>query len=90
VAQKGIKTDLSIDLTSFDNAEGNFTVLKGENNDVVTNFTGKKGVVNVEFTISNSGTYLIVKNNSIAAAIEVTDSLQTANLEDVRKKLINE
>ncbi len=90
VVQKGIKANLSIDLTSFNNAEGKFSILNGENNDVVTNFTGKKGVVNVEFTIPNSGTYLIVKDNSIAAAIEVTDSLQAANLEDIRKKLIND
>ncbi len=89
VLEKGIKTNLSIDLSSFDNADGNFTILNGDNNDIVTNFNGKKGVVNVDFNISNSGTYLIVKNNAIVAGIEVTDSLKNVNLEEVRKKFIS-
>jgi plastocyanin domain-containing protein/sulfite exporter TauE/SafE/copper chaperone CopZ len=90
VLEKGIRTDLSVDLSGFDNVNGNFTILNGDNNDVVTNFNGKKGVVNVEFNIPNSGTYLIVKDNAILAGIEVTDSLKTVNLEEVRKKFINE
>ena len=90
VLEKGIKTNLSIDLSSFDNADGNFTILNGDNNGIVANFIGKKGVVNVEFNIANSGTYVIAKNNAIVAGIEVTDSLKTVNLEEVRKKFINE
>jgi len=88
VLEKGIKTNLSIDLSSFDNADGNFTILNGDNNDIVTEFNGKKGVVSVEFNIANSGTYLIVKNNAIVAGIEVTDSLKSVNLEEVRKKFL--
>lgn len=90
VIEKGIKTNLSIDLSSFDEADGNFTILNGDNNDIVTNFNGKKGIVNVEFNIPNSGTYLIVKDDGIIAGIEVTDSLKTVNLEEVRKKFIDE
>ncbi|SFC50831.1 sulfite exporter TauE/SafE family protein [Clostridium uliginosum] len=89
VLEKGIKTNLSIDLSSFDNADGNFTILNGDNDDIVTNFNGKKSVVNVEFNIANSGTYLIIKDNEIVAGIEVTDSLKNVNLEEVRKKIIN-
>ncbi|WP_297421507.1 sulfite exporter TauE/SafE family protein [Clostridium sp.] len=90
VLQKGIKTNLSIDLSAFDEADDKFTILNGDNDNVITNFNGKKGVVNVEFNIPNSGTYLIVKDNTIVTGIEVTDSLKTVNLEDVRKKFINE
>ena len=38
--------------------------------------------------MDTSGTHLIVKDNVAAVGIEVTDSLKTVNLEDVRKKLI--
>ncbi|NRW82347.1 plastocyanin domain-containing protein [Clostridium beijerinckii] len=44
----------------------------------------------MEFNIDKSGTYVIVKDNVVAMGIEVTDSLKTVNLDEVRKKLINE
>lgn len=90
VLEKGIKTNLTIDLSSFDEADGNYVILNGDNDDIVTNFQGKKDKVNVDFSIKNSGTYLIIKNNQILAGIEVTDSLKNVNLEEVRKKFINE
>ncbi|RII35214.1 heavy metal transport/detoxification protein [Clostridium chromiireducens] len=90
VLEKGIKTNLSIDLSSYDDADGNYVILNGDNDDIVTNFQGKKDKVNVDFSIKNSGTYLIIKNNQILAGIEVTDSLKNVNLEEVRKKFINE
>ena len=90
VLEKGIKTNLNIDLSSFDDADGNYVILNGDNDDIVTNFQGKKGKVNVDFSIKKSGTYLIIKNNQILAGIEVSDSLKNVNLEEVRKKFINE
>ncbi|EKQ51876.1 MAG: hypothetical protein A370_04492, partial [Clostridium sp. Maddingley MBC34-26] len=89
VLEKGIQTNLAIDLNSFDKADGNFTVVNADTGDQISSFTGKKGITNVGFKIDKSGTYLIIKDNVAAIAIEVTDSLKTVNLEDVRKKLIN-
>ncbi|MDR3598333.1 sulfite exporter TauE/SafE family protein [Clostridium sp.] len=89
VLEKGIRTKLSVDLSSFDNANGNFTILNADTGEQISSFTGKKGIVDVEFNIDKIGTYLIVKDNVAAVGIEVTDSLKTVNLEDVRKKLIN-
>ncbi|NRY62405.1 sulfite exporter TauE/SafE family protein [Clostridium beijerinckii] len=90
VLQKGIKTKLSVDLNSFDKADGVFIIYDANSGDEVTTFTGRKDVVNVEFNIDKSGTYLIVKDNVVAMGIEVTDSLKTVNLDEVGKKLINE
>ncbi|ALB47274.1 heavy metal-associated domain-containing protein [Clostridium beijerinckii] len=90
VLQKGIKTKLSVDLNSFDKADGVFIIYNADSGDEVTTFTGRKDVVNVEFNIDKSGTYVIVKDNVVAMGIEVTDSLKTVNLDEVRKKLINE
>ena len=88
VVEKGIKTKLSIDLSLFDNPNGNFDIINAESGKQISSFIGKKGIVNVEFKMDTSGTHLIVKDNVAAVGIEVTDSLKTVNLEDVRKKLI--
>jgi plastocyanin domain-containing protein len=89
VLEKGIQTNLVIDLNSFDKADGNFTIVNADTGDQISSFFGKKGITNVGFKIDKSGTYLIIKDNVAAIAIEVTDSLKTVNLEEVRKKLIN-
>ncbi|AGF57533.1 plastocyanin domain-containing protein/cytochrome c biogenesis protein CcdA [Clostridium saccharoperbutylacetonicum] len=89
VLEKGIQTNLVIDLNSFDKADGNFTIVNADTGDQISSFSGKKGITNVGFKIDKSGTYLIIKDNVAAIAIEVTDSLKTVNLEEVRKKLIN-
>lgn len=68
----------------------NLLQLNSDSGEKVSSFTGKKGLVNVEFKIDIAGTYLIIKDNVVAVGLEVTDSLKTANLEDIRKKLINE
>ncbi|WP_459477516.1 urease accessory protein UreH domain-containing protein [Clostridium saccharoperbutylacetonicum] len=89
VLEKGIQTNLVIDLNSFDKADGNFTIVNADTGGQINSFSGKKGITNVGFKIDKSGTYLIIKDNVAAIAIEVTDSLKTVNLEEVRKKLIN-
>jgi len=88
VVEKGIKTKLTMDLNSFDNADGIFTILNAESDDEISIFKGEKGIVNVEFNIDKSGTYVIVKDNVAVLGIEVTDSLKTVNLEEVRDNFI--
>jgi len=88
VVQKGIKTKLAIDLNLFDDANDEFTLINAENNNKISKFTGKKGIVNVDFNINESGTYLIIKDNIAVLGIEVTDSLNSANLETVRENYL--
>ena len=89
VLEKGIKANLAIDLNGFDNPDGEFDIINADSGDKVSTFVGKKDVINVEFNMDKSGTYIIVKDNVAVLGIEVTDSLKTVNLEEVRKKLIN-
>nr|WP_202117326.1 sulfite exporter TauE/SafE family protein [Clostridium chromiireducens] len=89
VVEKGIKTNLAIDLNGFDNPDGEFDIINADSGDKVSTFVGKKDTINVEFNKDKSGTYIIVKDNIAVLGIEVTDSLKTVNLEEVRKKLIN-
>jgi plastocyanin domain-containing protein len=88
VVQKGIKTKLAIDLNLFDDANDEFTLINAENNNKINTFTGKKGIVNVDFNINESGTYLIIKDNIAILGIEVTDSLNSVNLEAVRENYL--
>jgi len=90
VLEKELKTKLSLELNEFDNIEQSFSIINADIGSQVTSFKGKKGIVEVEFSIPNSGTYIIVQNNSIVAGIEVSDSLENVNLEEVRKKYISE
>lgn len=73
----------------FDNVDGTFTILNAESGDEISSFTGEKGIVNVEFKIDESGTYLIVKDNVAVVGVEVTDSLKNADLEEVRENFLS-
>lgn len=88
VLEKVKQANLEIDLSSFDKPEGTFNILNADTGENVGTFTGKKGIVNVSFKEDKSGTYLIIKDNVVAVGIKVTDSLETVNLEDVRKEFI--
>jgi plastocyanin domain-containing protein len=83
--QKGLKTKLTIDFNNFDDVNGKFSIINVENNNEITSFTGKKGIVNVEFNLDKSGTFLIVRDNVAILGIEATDSLMNTDLEKVRK-----
>lgn len=88
VAEKGIKTKLILDLSEFDNANSNFSLVNEDNGNVLNTFKGEKGTVEFDFNIDKLGTYYIVNNNSAVLAIEVSDSLKSVNLEEIRKKYI--
>jgi sulfite exporter TauE/SafE/plastocyanin domain-containing protein/copper chaperone CopZ len=89
VVNKGISSKMAIDLSSFDNAERYFMILNSSTMQIVTDFTGTKGVNNIEFTISNSGSYGIYLNEKdLLGIIEVVDDLNSVDLEEVRAKYI--
>lgn len=89
VIEKGKKASLSFDLTEFSNPEGTFQVISADTGSAVTTFTGAKGTKVFEYNFDKIGTYVIIKDNLSVIAIQVTDNLNTVNLEDLRKKLIS-
>lgn len=89
VVNKGLKTTMALDLTDFDNAEGYFMILNSSTKQIVTDFTGTKGVNNIEFSFETSGSYGIFLNEQeLLGIIEVVDDINTVNLEEVRAKYI--
>ncbi len=89
VVNKGLKTKMALDLTDFDNAEGYFMVLNSSTKQIVTDFTGTKGINNIEFSIETSGSYGIFLNEQeLLGIIEVVDDINTLDIEEVRAKYI--
>lgn len=81
-------TKLTFDLSTFDNAEGEYLILDAATGDEVASFTGKLGVNTVEFSPKKAGGYAILKDNNILGIIEVVSDLKTADIEKVREKYI--
>jgi sulfite exporter TauE/SafE/plastocyanin domain-containing protein/copper chaperone CopZ len=89
VVNKDLTTKLTLDLTSFDNANGYFLIVNDKTKEIVTDFTGTKGPVNVEFTVSKTGAYGIYLNEEeLIGLIEVVDDLNMVNLEEIRNKYL--
>lgn len=89
VVNKGLTTKMSLDLSSFDNAEGYFMVLNANTKQIVTDFTGTKGIVEVEFTIDDAGSYGIFLNElELLGLIEVVDNINSVDLEEIRSKYL--
>lgn len=89
VVNRGVKAKINLDLSSFDNAEGYFMILNSSTMQIVTDFTGTKGINSIEFTIGNSGSYGIYLNEQeLLGMIEVVDDLNSVDLEVIRSKYL--
>ena len=89
VANKGVKTKLTLDLTSFDTPDGYFLIMNYNTKEIVTDFTGKKGIFDVEFTFDKPGSYGIYLNEEeLLGVIDAVDDINTVNLEEIRTKYL--
>lgn len=89
VAKKDTLLNMKIDLSKFTNVEGKFEVIDGKTGDIITTFTGKKGVTDIKLKFTKSGGYGILKDGALYHIIEVVDDLNKVNLEQIRDKYIN-
>jgi sulfite exporter TauE/SafE/plastocyanin domain-containing protein/copper chaperone CopZ len=88
VAKDGVQTKMSIDLTEFDTPEQEFTILDPSTKKIVTKFVGQKGIVDIEFSFENDGTYGIYQGEQILGIIEVVNNVASVDLEDMRSKYL--
>jgi hypothetical protein len=82
------ETKITFDLTAFEYAEGQYTIIDMVTQEAAASFTGTKGVQEVNFDAQKSGGYAIIKDNYTLGLIEVVDDLGSVDLEEVRKKYI--
>lgn len=89
VVKKGLPTKMALDLTAFDHAEGYFMILNATTKQIVTEFTGIKGINNIDFSIDEIGSYGIFLNEQeLLGIIEVVDDINTVDVEEIRAKYI--
>ncbi|TDT57292.1 sulfite exporter TauE/SafE family protein [Fonticella tunisiensis] len=86
VANKGIKTNLTLDLSSFEIPEGKFEIVDGYSGKTLMDFEGKKGIVQIQFTLKESGAYGIIKDGVVLGIIEAVDNNKNVDLEKIREK----
>lgn len=89
VVNKDVNTKMTLDLSSFENADGYFMILDSETKQIVTDFTGTKGINNIQFTISTSCSYGIFLNEQeLPGMFEVVDDINSVDLEEIRAKYL--
>lgn len=89
VSNANIKAKLTFNLTDFDNAEGQYLIIDVDSGDTISSFNGKKGINTVEFYTKKSGTFAILKNNSVLGIIETVNNVESTDIEEIRKKYLN-
>lgn len=65
MVNKGIKTTINLDLTSFDIPEGEYQVIDGETGKTLNTFEDKKSIVKVPIDTTLSKGYGIIKGYSV-------------------------
>lgn len=90
VVEKGSTTVITFDFTDFDNAEGTYVIADGYTGEEITSFTAVKGINQVEITPGETSLYGIVKGNALLGIIEVVDSIDNIDLDEIRNYLIAE
>jgi sulfite exporter TauE/SafE/plastocyanin domain-containing protein/copper chaperone CopZ len=88
VTGSGGKTRLTFDLNDFDNAEGKYYILDIVEGKEAASFTAGKGINEVELDPLKAGGYAIIRDNYILGIIEVVDSLEAADPEEIRKQYL--
>ena len=79
---------IQFDLTEFTNAEGIWRIADYQQKNPIHSFIGKQGVVDINYNTDSVGTFGIYKDNKLIGIIEVVDSLNTTDPEEVKAKFL--
>lgn len=89
VANKGLSTRITFDLTSFENPNAVFDIIDVATLEIISETSGTKDNVEVELSFEKTGAYGIYLDESLLGIIEVVDDIEAADLEEIRKLYIN-
>lgn len=89
VAQNNLKFLLTIDLNDYSDFEGEYIISNLEDGSVLSSFTGKKSIFEIEIISIKSGGYSITKNGETLAIIEFVEDAQNGDLDTIINKYIN-
>lgn len=89
VAQNNLKFLLTIDLNNYTDFQGEYTISNLEDGSVLSSFTGKKSIFEIELNSIKSGGYSITKNGELLGIIEFVEDVQNSDLDTIINKYIN-
>jgi sulfite exporter TauE/SafE/plastocyanin domain-containing protein/copper chaperone CopZ len=87
VMQSGLKSNLSFDLTKFDNPEGSYSIIDSDSK-TISSFEGKKGINKISLTFKKPGVYGIAKDNTTLGLIDVSADIKPIVLQDLIDKYL--
>lgn len=88
VSAKNEKTKFIFDLRDFDNALSEYFIIDGVTGEIITSFTGVKGINEVEFISTKTGFYGIIKGETVLGLIEVVEDINAVDLDEIRVKFL--
>ena len=89
VVKQNTPAALTIDMTRFDDAEGNYVIIEDESNRIVGRFQTGKGSSEVHVN-QPAGVYDIVRDNKLQAVILAVPDLNTVNVDQVRNRFFRQ
>ncbi|WP_066312359.1 sulfite exporter TauE/SafE family protein [Bacillus sp. FJAT-29814] len=90
VVNKGMSTKITFDLTEFNRKDESFLIMNANTKEIVSEFIGKEGMAEIEFTIKKPGIYGIYLNEEeLLGVIEAVDDANVVDLEQIRSKFLN-
>lgn len=88
IIEKEHPAKISLDLTEFTDPQGSWTIVDYRTKAPAYSFRGRQGVIEINFVHNAPGTFGIYKDGQITGVIEVVDTLESADLEQVRAKFL--
>lgn len=88
VVNKDMAAKLVFDMSKFDIPDAKFTIVN-ESNNVISRIEAKTGINEIDFK-QPAGIYDILRNNRLAGLIVAVDDVNSADLEQLRKKFFKQ
>ncbi|MGM9972742.1 MAG: sulfite exporter TauE/SafE family protein [Clostridiaceae bacterium] len=89
VSESTAPTKVTMDLQGSNFGEGEFTIVDSVTAEVVYTFQGGQDVKELQLPSLKAGGYLIIKDSALIGVIEIVDSLEPADLDEIRYKYID-
>lgn len=89
VVKQNTPAMLTIDMTRFDDAQGNYAIIEDQSNTIVGRFQTNTGRIEVNFN-QPAGVYDIVRDNKLQAVIVTVSDLNTVDVEQVRNRFFRQ
>lgn len=89
VSESSAPTKVTMDLQKSDFGTGVFTIIDSITGEEVYTFQGDLDIKELQLPSLKAGGYLIIKDSALIGVIEIVDSLEAADLDEIRYKYID-